>query len=300
MSRARGVRLSLTLLALAVLLGGAVSAHAAAFTERATAYRAAPADETPAAPTPRRLITPDAPLNVLVAGDSFAQPLATELNRYARRDGLMTTRLDFRISSGLALPSFFNWPARLTMQMTGDATPEAVVFFVGANDMLNMWNGSAWVARGTPEWKDEYARRAATIMDIVGDKGASLYWVGMPIMRDDWRTAAILAQNRAAQEEAALRPWVHYVDVWPLFTDDNGGYAATLPNATGQWVQVRQADGVHLTWAGTAWVAERVYAAMQGEWSTASVADATVSAQPTPAPTAMPAPPPQKSKKDRK
>ena len=59
---------------------------------------------------------------------------ATIIADYSKKDGYITTRLDSKISSGLARPDYFDWPARLTQAMAGDPRPEAVVFMVGAND----------------------------------------------------------------------------------------------------------------------------------------------------------------------
>ena len=67
--------------------------------------------------------------------------------------------------------------------------------------------------------------------------------------------------------EAASRPWVHFIDIWSMFTDENGNYTAFLPDASGEQIRVRQEEGIHLTRTATIWVSERVYQAMQRDFN---------------------------------
>jgi hypothetical protein len=220
--------------------------------------------EPPAAP-PRAITTAQA-LKVHVAGDSAAEPLGYELERYAERDKLIAADLDFKLGSGLDRPDFFDWPGRLAETMAG-AAPEVVVFDIGGNDTKDVYADGRLLHRSSPEWRAEYRKRAASVMDIARGDGVRLYWVGMPVLRDpdDSRAAAVL--NGAVQEAALTRPWVRYVDIWPRFAGLDGGYATYLPDPTGEQTRVRQDDGVHLTRTGTNWVAAQVYQALQQDWA---------------------------------
>lgn len=220
----------------------------------------------PSAPVLRTVTTAN-PLRVYVAGDSFATWMGYDFADYAKRDHLITSLLDFKISSGLARPDYFDWPARLTQEMAGNPPPEAVVWFAGANDYVDMRTDAGSLTRGTPAWLAEYRKRAAEVMDIVGRGGAQMYWVGQPIMRDASRAKIAADINAIVQAEAASRPWVHYIDTWTMFTDSNGNYTAYVPNASGELVQVRQSEGIHLTRTATTWVSERVYAAIRRDFN---------------------------------
>ena len=225
---------------------------------------------TPAAPTgpkpfggPSRAVTTANPLRVYVAGDSFVDWVGYDMDDYAKKDGLMTTRTDAKISSGLTSPVYFDWPSRLTQVMAAASPPEAVVWFSGANDYNDMRGDGGYLTRGTPEWMAEYRKRVDAMMDSVGRRGGQLYWVGQPVMRDRSRSKLAADINTVVAAEATLRPWVHYIDIWSLFTDANGDYAAYLPDASGEAIRVRQEEGIHLTRTATTWVSERVYAAIQ-------------------------------------
>lgn len=226
-----------------------------------------PAAATPATPAGLRTVTTSNQLRVYVAGDSFVDWLGYDLADYGKKDGYITTLLDSKISSGLARPDYFDWPARIAQAMAGDPRPEAVVFFVGANDYTDLRVDSGTLARGTPEWSAEYRKRAAALMDTVGRGGAQLYWVGQPIMRDKARSRVAADINAAATAEAAKRPWIHFIDTWSMLVDADGNYAAFLPGADGEPVQVRQSEGIHLTRTGTTWVSEAVYKAIRRDWN---------------------------------
>lgn len=221
---------------------------------------------TQAGPVNLRPVTTSNPLRVYVAGDSFVDWLGYDLADYGKREGYVTSLLDSKISSGLVRPDYFDWPARLTQAMANDPPPEAVIWFSGANDYQDMRTDSGAVTRGTPEWAAEYRKRAGAFMDIVGKSGAQMYWVGQPIMRDKSRSNVAAAINTVVQEDAATRPWVHYIDTWSMFTDANGNYAAFLPDGSGELMRVRQDEGIHLTRNATTWVSEKVYNAIRRDW----------------------------------
>ncbi len=236
-------------------------------TDGTTAATAATPLGPPPPPAPTlRAVTAANPLRVYVAGDSFATWMGYDFADYAKRDDLITSLLDFKISSGLARPDYFDWPARLTQEMAGNPPPEAVVWFAGANDYVDMRTDAGSLTRGTPEWLAEYRKRVDIVMEIVGRGGGQMYWVGQPIMRDKARSNVAADINTVVQAEAASRPWVHYIDTWPMFTDTSGNYAAFLPDASGELVQVRQSEGIHLTRTATTWVSDRVYAAMRRDY----------------------------------
>jgi hypothetical protein len=63
--------------------------------------------------------------------------------------------------------------------------------------------------------------------------------------------------------EAAKRPWVTYVDVMGVTTDENGNYARDLPTVSGDVGELRTADGIHFTSAGGRVMAAQILAAIQ-------------------------------------
>jgi uncharacterized protein len=68
------------------------------------------------------------------------------------------------------------------------------------------------------------------------------------------------------REEAARRPWISYLDSRSLFASPSGGYADALPSAGGE-EQVRQADGIHWSVAGSARIGQAAWSAIARQWS---------------------------------
>jgi hypothetical protein len=252
---------------------GAQSAPTAAPAPTAPAAPEPTAPAAPAAPavtadTPfeHRPISPEAPLRVQVVGDSFVEPMGYELARYGTVNHHLVSQMDFHLSSGLLSPARYNWPAGLAQTMAANPPPEAVVLFLGPNDFDNIRLEGRSLAMQSPAWIEEYSRRAGELMDVVGARGARLYWVGMPVLRDGRRNATAADINTAVQQAAASRPWVRFIDIWALFADSDGRFATFRPGAGGEMIRMRQDDGIHLTRPASNQVVAAVYETMQRDW----------------------------------
>jgi uncharacterized protein len=203
---------------------------------------------TEAERTVRRATRRD-PLEVWVGGDSltseFGPALADRLAR-TRRAG---AGVEFRFSSGLARPDFFDWPARLA-EIVADQDPDVFVVMFGANDGQNIAARGQVLAFDSPEWRREYTRRVSAVVDLLGGDGRQLYWVGQPIARAVDFDAKMQVLNEIYEQAAEGRDDVTYVDTRALFAGPDGGYAAYLEDDKGQSMLMRQQDGIHLTRAG--------------------------------------------------
>jgi hypothetical protein len=154
-------------------------------------------------------------------------------------------------SSGLTSPNFFDWPGYIEEQMTL-YDPEIVVFMVGTNDIDPALNLT------------EYGRTVGEQMDALVDR--EVYWVGVPSFDPGQRpdlAGGAPAINNVFIAEAASRPWVTYVDVIDVTTDEDGNYARTLPTVTGEDGELRASDGIHFTSAGGRVMAANILRAIQ-------------------------------------
>lgn len=225
-----------------------------------------PGYEPPSPPRPRE-VSAAAPLRVHVAGDSFAEPVAVDLQRMAAETGRMTVDLDFQLGSGVSRSDFFDWPARIAdLAGSGVRQPEVLVFNAGGNDAQPIWTPAGWIQTDAPEWPREYGRRAAAIMDSFRGRGVRVYWIGLPILRDPATSQLAGRINDAVLAQARRRPWVRFLDLWPQFADPAGGYADYLPGPDGSYTLARQEDGVHLSREGSRWVSGRLYEALRADW----------------------------------
>lgn len=185
-----------------------------------------------------------------VGGDSQAETLTSSLARLAGESGYFETTTEYRISSGLTRPDFFDWPARLYSESL-ERDLEVVVVMLGGNDSQPIQTTDGDVFQwDTDAWRDEYRRRVGGTMDLLEAEGWFIVWVGQPIMRADGYSGRMAALNAIYQSEAGARDWVVFVDTFAMFEDEDGAYAAYLPDAEGEPTLMRQSDGIHLTHAG--------------------------------------------------
>ncbi len=228
---------------------------------------APPATEPPPPDPDLRTPTPDDPLRIWVGGDSMSQVFGQSLVAFAGESDVLTSSLDYRISTGLTRPDYFNWPAHLAAELDR-LDPEALVIMFGANDAQGLETDDGQVfALLSDEWIAEYRRRVAGTMDLLQDPDGEriVYWVGQPAMRSGDFDRRIRGLNTIYREEAESRPWVVYVDSHAMFSNDAGEYEAFLPGLDGRVQDLRQGDGIHLSRAGGDLLARTVLDMVEAE-----------------------------------
>jgi len=222
----------------------ATTAPAATTTLPTTTVPTTTTTETPRIPTPVDQLT------VWVGGDSMAQVFGESLVRLGTDTRVITPTLDYRISSGLTRPDFFNWPARLTDVITND-DPEVMVVIFGANDAQGMELSNGVFQPFEDEWVAEYSMRVGFVMDILTqDPDRLVIWVGQPIMRSNNFDTRMNTLNGIYLDEAQSRPRIVYMDTRAMFSNSSGEYEAFLPALNGEIRNLRQQDGTHLSRAG--------------------------------------------------
>ncbi|MCB9750706.1 MAG: DUF459 domain-containing protein [Myxococcales bacterium] len=176
-----------------------------------------------------------------------------------------TTRREAKISSGLARPDFFDWPAR-ARALYGEHAPAATICMFGGNDGQGLHMGAdaepPWIRWHEPGWSEEYARRVDELLDAVAPAGERVFWIGMPMMGTEERTARMHRLNQIVRQRVGLRPRGYFLDTWALLADERGRYARTIRIA-GRRVTVRAQDGVHYTRGGARVLADHVVPAVR-------------------------------------
>jgi hypothetical protein len=202
------------------------------------------------ASTAAHVPTKDDKLRLYIAGDSQAQGFGESLERLAGGTNLVTPTLDFKVSSGLTRPDFFDWPKRLQDQVR-KIRPDIVVVDFGGNDAqpIRTADGKQYDVTD-PQWLVEYSKRVGQTMDFLSADGRKVIWVGTPNARDDAFTQRLAVLRTAYQQEAAKRPNVTVVDTWAMFQSPSGGYADFIVDDDGEAKLMRQDDGFHLNLDG--------------------------------------------------
>lgn len=202
---------------------------------------------------------------LLVTGDSLAQPLDVELARRLASKGVKTVR-DAHLGTGISKSDLVDW-GQLSAQQVRKDDPDAVVFFLGANEGFPLPGaGGRQVQCCGPAWAAAYATRARRMMDTYRRAGASrVYWLTLPMPRDDARQEIARAVNAAIGVAAQpMRIHVRVLDMAALFTP-GGRYRAAM-DVGGRSTIVRRSDGIHLNDTGARMAADIVLARMTGDF----------------------------------
>lgn len=257
------------------------------------------ASTTVPAPTPLRVVSTTMPLVVMAVGDSMAQPIGEFLTASQTAGEPYQVSYEAKVSSGLARPDYFNWPARL-VEIANTQKPEALVMVFGGNDAQELTDpfGDVLARPGTAEWERTYAERVGALMDVLQAENRRLVWLLPPRMLDPKWDASAVVMHRVIAEQAASRPWVLTVDTAKITAGPDGGFAEFIKGSDGQPVDCRQQDGVHFTVACSKIVVAEVRKVIDAEWEVAP-ADASGTQAPsnvplsqmaTTAPTTIPGP----------
>lgn len=211
-----------------------------------------------------RVISRKRPLRLFIVGDSMAQVFGSSLENLAEDTHLIKAKLEYRISSGLSRPDYFDWPQRLIDQLV-EYDPDATAVLFGANDGQNVAQNGKVLEVGSKAWQEVYQKRVGRAMRILTRGGRRVYWVGNPIMRDAGYRDRIAMMDHIYEAEAARHSGVTYVNTWHLMANEKGSYAEYL-SVGGEPVLMRAPDGIHLTRAGGDRMAQSVLDVIERDW----------------------------------
>jgi hypothetical protein len=182
-----------------------------------------------------------------VYGDAFAEGLLGGLLDAFVDDTRVQLQRRRRPLAGITRPEFDD--ALKAEEASKDAVHIAVVM-LGYSDRYNIRiSAREFVPVGSPAWRAEYGRRVDRLAKTLKQRGAAVYWVGLPIMRRPEVNEPAQAVNDVVREKAYLNG-IKYIDITAHFSDEEGNYTAYGPDIAGKQRLVREPDGVLFTWAG--------------------------------------------------
>jgi hypothetical protein len=160
--------------------------------------------------------------------------------------------------TGLAETWYYNWQFHLASEVR-QYHPAVVVVFLGANDVENLYVAGRLDEFGSRAWALAYGQRVAGLIDVATGAGARVLWVGMPPMADPNFSADMTALNAVYAKVAGEHaPGAAYFPAAAALGGPGGAYEQTAPAGGGQGSEVRDPDGVHITWAGAQVLAKAV------------------------------------------
>lgn len=230
--------------------GGEAVSGAQARIPPAPPAAAASARQEPAAPRLAAAAAEGRAVRIGVFGDSFGEGVWAGLyNRMRGEAGFEVLQFSER-AIGFTRYRSLDILADVRAKLDRESVDVAVLSF-GANDTQGIYHegrGHAFMSEG---WQRIVAERVGAVVALLRERGAAVYWVGLPRMREPAYDADIQAMNRFhAARMAELG--VPYIDTVPLSVDQAGAYAAYLPAEPGRRERrlARANDGVHMTIPG--------------------------------------------------
>jgi hypothetical protein len=236
--------------------GGAVTAAVVASSAPVTAPATAPPTEPATTPAPVETGPPSAanPVRLLVVGDSDAGTFGPYLEVLIDDTGVVDSEIDYKVSSGLSRPDFFDWPDHVRTKLQ-ELEPDIVVVTFGGNDAQGMATidgdfPEEWAdpVRQRETWFPEYRRRVGEFTDLLlADPERTVIWVGIPNDNNPEVTERLRVQDEAVRAALRRRPRVIFVDTWKRFSGRDGNWAEyVIDPRDNRGKDVRADDGFHL------------------------------------------------------
>jgi hypothetical protein len=212
-----------------------------------------------AAPSRLRAPTAASPLRLWVGGDSLAAGPSWAIFEAARATGVIQPLAEYQVGTGLVRSEYWDWYRHLEGVVRA-RDPQVVVFMVGANDNQPLAVAGTSYRPPAPEWVAEYRRRVGALMDLLAGGGRRVVWIGMPPMEEAGYSESMDLVDQIMAEDASGRPGVTYIDTFAMFSAPGapGQYAPAIPDEGGELTDMRLDDGIHLSVAGSQYLARRV------------------------------------------
>ena len=204
------------------------------------------------------------PLRVVEIGDSLGVDLGEAMASTWPPASVQLT-VAARGDTGLTNSGYYDWPAQLA-GLLSRIHPQVVIVLVGANDLQPMVTGAAVLGDGTPAWNAAYAARVTAIVSESVRAGAHVLWIGEPAMETAFINAGMTRIDEIARSVVARHPGnAAYLDSSSVLAP-GGSFSFDVTEPTGQAVQVRTPDGVHLMPAGADLLAAAAARALARTW----------------------------------
>jgi uncharacterized protein len=181
---------------------------------------------------------------VLLVGDSMMQGVAPHVARALQSAKIKTVDLS-KQSTGLAYPSYFNWPAVVRETIPKEKISVMVVF-LGANDTWDMMLGGRFERFGTEKWQSVYASRVEEMVKFAESQHARVIWLGAPNMGREKMNNGVKVLNQLYA--SSLKDGIsRYLSTKEVLGDSGDGYQKSITKEDGKQVTVRTEDGIHFT-----------------------------------------------------
>lgn len=186
-------------------------------------------------------------LRIGVFGDSMADGLWAGL--YREINGQANLYQFSKQATGLTNYEYFDTFEEAKKNI-GQKPIDIAIIVVGTNDQMGISGRGKLTPFGSPNWDKAYAARVNELISLFIEKQIAVYWVGLPIMRDEKpqnsarQLGLIFAQSAAANKTS-------FIDTAKSTAGSDGKYSQRLqlPNESIAR-NLRAPDGIHFKMDG--------------------------------------------------
>ena len=204
-------------------------------------------------------------IQIALVGDSMmAVGLAPVLRRALAKEENVTVIRAYRSGTGLGRPDVFNWMEEYP-KMRGVQKPHIIICAIGANDAQGFQIDRTVYAFGTPQWNAVYAERVRNFLNLLGQYGARIIWLGMPVMREPSFSKRMMAVSALTKSVVTEYPQVTWLDPNPFINDAGTSFTQFRFNQKGQMIRLRGDDGIHLSDDGAAYLVPSILSWIQAQ-----------------------------------
>ena len=229
----------------------------------ALATPAATPAEVPAVMTPRlaSAAAENRKVHVAVFGDSFGDGIHAALYKQLPSEQNFEVHKFSHPATGFTRYRSVNLLDDTRKRIDQQPVDVAILTF-GANDMQGIFLDGEGAEFMGDRWKRIVSERVGAIVGLLRERGAAIYWVGLPRMRDPAYDRDVQAMNAFYTERMrALN--VPFIDTLSATVDAEGAYSPYLMDSLkGEKIMARTNDGIHMTIPGyyilTRGLAERI------------------------------------------
>lgn len=206
------------------------------------------APATAAAPVAAKARAGNTKLNVVIFGDSLGDGLWAGLYHMLRKDKRFNVIRKSRVATGFVRKDYYDWSEGVR-EAAADTRIDIAVVIIGTNDRQTIVEDGARYGLFQPKWREVYGSRVDDFTATLKASGATIYWVGLPVMRSagfesDMKSFTGIFKARAAANG------VTFVPTHNLMTDKEGNYSAYGLDASGRKRLLRAEDGIHFSMLG--------------------------------------------------
>lgn len=225
------------------------------------------------------------PFRIGVFGDSFGDGLWAALyNQLPRREAFHVLRYSEQ-ATGFTRYRQINLEDRLATYLAEGPVDVAVISF-GANDVQGIFVDGKVAPLLSARWRAEIGARITRYVKALQAQGATVVWVGLPLMREPKYDAQVQGLN-AFYAGLMGELGAAFIDTRAAAADASGHYASHLPGKDGVPWLVRAGDGIHMSMKGYRLLTNGLATRLRA-WGEAARAGKVVTPDLVPPPAALP------------